>query len=121
MTDAQAIPRTHVFEPDWVSAPGETIEDLLEERGWTQAELADRSGFSRKYVNDLAKGHAAITPDAALRLEAVLGSAADFWLAREAQYREALERRRCRDAAGYRRRADAEGGMASLDAPHSVA
>ncbi len=46
------------------------------------------------------KGRAAITPDAALRMEAVLGSSADFWLAREAQYREALERRRCREAMG---------------------
>ncbi len=89
---------TQTFTPDWVSAPGETIEDLLEERGWTQAEFADRIGFTRKHVNGLIKGRAAITPDAALRLEAVLGASADFWLTREAQYREALERRRSRDA-----------------------
>ncbi len=79
-----------------VSAPGETIEDLLEEQGWTQAEFADRTGFTRKHVNDLVKGRATITPDAALRLEAVLGASADFWLTREAHYREALERRRSR-------------------------
>ncbi|MCP4656717.1 MAG: HigA family addiction module antidote protein [bacterium] len=89
---------TRAFKPDWVSAPGETIEDLLEERGWTQAEFADRTGFTRKHVNDLVKGRASITPGAALRLEAVLGSAADFWLTREAHYREALERRRSREA-----------------------
>ncbi len=92
MTDAQK------FTPDWVSAPAETIEDLLEERGWTQAKLADRIGFTRKHVNGLIKGRAAITPDAALRLEAVLGASAEFWLTREVQYREALERRRSRDA-----------------------
>lgn len=24
------------FAPDWVAIPGESINDLLEERGWTQ-------------------------------------------------------------------------------------
>ncbi|GAB6039963.1 HigA family addiction module antitoxin [Endothiovibrio diazotrophicus] len=87
MTD-QASP----FRPDWVSPPGDTILDLLEEREWSQAELADRLGFSPKHVNQLIKGKAAITEDAALRLEGVLGSTAGFWLNREAKYREHLAR-----------------------------
>jgi HTH-type transcriptional regulator/antitoxin HigA len=85
-------PRT--FTPDWISPPGETIEDLLDERGWTQAEFAARVGFTRKHVNDLVKGRASITADTASRLSASLGSSVEFWLAREAQYQAALERRR---------------------------
>ena len=27
------------FDPEWVSPPGDTIVDLLEERGWPQSEL----------------------------------------------------------------------------------
>ncbi len=95
MTNARASAAPPPFEPDWVSIPGETIEDLLEERDWTQAELAERTSFTRKHVNDLVKGRASITADTALRLEAVFGAPADFWLRREALYREALERR-CR-------------------------
>ncbi len=79
--------------PDWVSPPGDTIVDLLEERGWTQAELAERSGFTRKHVNLLIAGKAPITEDTALKLERVLGSTARFWLTRETQYREPLARR----------------------------
>ena len=30
------------FAPDWVLAPGESVLDLAEERGWTQGELAQR-------------------------------------------------------------------------------
>ena len=37
MTDLDAP-----FAPDWVSPPGDTIADVLEERGWTQAEFARR-------------------------------------------------------------------------------
>lgn len=82
------------FSPDWVSPPGETIEDLLEEHGWTQAELAERLGFTPKHVNDLVHGRVPISASAAQRLSRVLGSTMDFWLVREAQYRAAMERRK---------------------------
>lgn len=78
------------FAPDWVSPPGETILDLLEERGWTQQQLADRLGFSLKHVNQLIKAKVPLTEDAAARLQNVLGAPVGFWLMREAQYRERL-------------------------------
>lgn len=81
------------FEPDWLSPPGDTIADVLEERGWSQAEFAQRSGYTAKHVNQLLRGKAPISEDTALRLERVLGSTARFWLQREAEYREALARR----------------------------
>ncbi len=92
------IEQAQAFAPDWVSHPGETVEDLLEERSWTQAEFAERTGLTRKHVNDLVRGRAAISADTASRLDKVLGGTAEFWLTREAQYRAALERRQELDA-----------------------
>ena len=80
------------FTPDWVSPPGDSILDIIEEREWTQVELAQRLGFSLKHVNQLIKGKVPLTEDAAIRLERVLGSSVGFWLAREARYRERCAR-----------------------------
>ncbi len=80
------------FQPDWVSPPGDTIADLLEEKGWTQAEFAQRCGYTTKHVSLLINGKASITEDTALKLERVLGGSARFWLVREAQYRETIAR-----------------------------
>lgn len=78
------------FQPDWVSPPGETVADLLEERGWSQQELAQRLGYSEKHVSQLINGKVPLTEDAAMRLNSVLGAPVGFWLKREAQYRERL-------------------------------
>ena len=78
------------FTPDWVSPPGDTIADVLEERGWTQAELAQRMGCTEQHVSQLIDGKAAITQDTALRLERTIGGTADFWLRKEARYRERI-------------------------------
>ena len=78
------------FTPDWISPPGDTIADLLEERDWTQAQLAERLGHTTKHVSQLVTGKASISEQTALKLERVLGSTAAFWLNREAQYRARL-------------------------------
>ncbi len=44
------------FQPDRASPPGDTILDLMQERGWSQAELSQRPGFSTKHLNQLIKG-----------------------------------------------------------------
>jgi HTH-type transcriptional regulator/antitoxin HigA len=93
MTDPTA------FAPDWLSPPGDTIDDLLEELGWSKAEFAERTGFTAKHVNELVKGRVPITADAAERLSLVLGSTPGFWLVRDAQYQAALERRRAIESA----------------------
>jgi len=81
------------FQPDWVSHPGETVADLLDERGWSQVELAARTGFTRKHINELVAGKAPLSPETALKLEATIGGTVRFWLAREAHYREGLLRK----------------------------
>lgn len=76
------------FAPDWASPPGDSILDIIEERDWTQAELAQRLGYTAKHVNQLIKGKVPLTEDAAIKLERVLGGSVGFWLTREAKYRE---------------------------------
>lgn len=84
---------THTeYRPDYVSPPGETLLEALEEREMTQAELARRMGRPKKTINEIVKGKAAITPETALQFERVLGIPATFWNKREQQYREALAR-----------------------------
>lgn len=80
------------YKPDYVSPPGETLEEILEEREMTQAELAERMGRPKKTISEIINGKAAITPETALQLERVLGVPASFWSNRERLYREALAR-----------------------------
>lgn len=76
------------FAPDWILPPGESVLDLSEERGWKQAELAQRLGYSEKHISQLINGKVPVTVDAAQRLERVLGSSMDFWLTLEANYQK---------------------------------
>lgn len=84
------IETTRSFTPDWVSPPGDAIAELLEERDWTQVQLAERLGFTTKHISLLINGKAPINEETALKLERVLGSTAAFWLRYEAQYRASL-------------------------------
>lgn len=80
------------YRPSDVSPPGETLLELLEERGLTQADLSARMERPAKTINEIVRGKARITPETALQLESTLGTPASFWLAREAQYQEWLAR-----------------------------
>jgi HTH-type transcriptional regulator/antitoxin HigA len=78
---------TSYFTPQWVSPPGDTIQDVIEERDWTLARLSKALGYSPQFINQLLNGEAIITKDIALNLGRVIGSTSEFWLNREAQYR----------------------------------
>lgn len=80
------------YRPRYASPPGETLEEVLEMRGMTQADLARRTGRPTKTINEIIKGKTAITPETALQLERVLGIPAGFWMKREQHYRESLAR-----------------------------
>ncbi len=73
-----------------LSCPGDTIQEILDEKGMSQRELADRLGRSIPEVNELIKGKAPITKDTAIRLERVLGISASFWLNLEQRYQEEI-------------------------------
>jgi len=80
------------FEPNWASAPGETIADCIEHVGMSRLELGEQLGLCSMKVKQLFEGELAITPALAEKLEQVVGSTAQFWLNREANYRVSLAR-----------------------------
>ena len=84
---------TNQYAPDSVSLPGQTLQEVLEDRQMTQAELAERMGRPKKTVNEIIQGKAAVTPETALQLERVLGVPAGFWNNLERNYREFLARK----------------------------
>lgn len=71
---------------DWTVLPGETLRDLLEERGMTQTALARATGYTTKHVNFVVNGRASITADFALALEGALGTSAAFWMNLQSGY-----------------------------------
>lgn len=81
---------TQTFKPDWISPPGNTISDLLEEFSWSQTEFAKRMDYTTKHVCLLLQGEASITEDTALRLEKTIGGSVEFWMTREQHYKQAL-------------------------------
>ena len=80
------------FIPDYASPPGDTLQDLLDDVGMSQTELALRLGRTSKFVNELVQAKAPLTPDTALLLEKVFDIKADYWNNRERHYRETLAR-----------------------------
>lgn len=80
------------YRPDFVSPPGETLQETLEALGMTQSELAARTGRSEKTISQIINGKAPITTETALQLEYALDVPASFWNRREQQYRESLTR-----------------------------
>lgn len=72
--------------------PGETIKEMLEDRGMTQKEFAARMNYTEKHISKLVNGEASLSQETALRLEIVLGAPASFWNGLEAGYREDLQR-----------------------------
>ena len=53
------------WQPDWVVAPGEILQEALDDRGMSQSDLARRMGRPIKTINEIVNGKAAITPDTA--------------------------------------------------------
>ncbi|MGM0444063.1 MAG: HigA family addiction module antitoxin [Fibrobacterota bacterium] len=78
---------------DLAIAPGEYLEEVLEEFGMSQAELALRMGRPQQAINEIIKGKKQITPETALQLEQVLGVTASMWNNLEAEYRLVLAKK----------------------------
>ncbi len=74
--------------------PGDLIKEELEERGWTQEDLAEILGRTTAGVNEIITGKRGITVDTAKGLGEALGTGAQFWLNMESAYRLSLERTR---------------------------
>jgi HTH-type transcriptional regulator/antitoxin HigA len=79
---------TSVFEPDWLSPPGETIRHLLYERQLDASDVVARLELSAFDFEALIAGNLEISSRLAQRLEDALGLSAQFWERREQQYRD---------------------------------
>ncbi len=75
---------------DLLIHPGETIAELIEERGITQAELAFRTGVSCAYVSNVISGKKGISAKFAMGLEYAFGVPKSFWLNLQANYEAEL-------------------------------
>lgn len=80
------------YSPDYAVAPGETLLEVLERLGMSQAKLAERIGRPKKTINEIIKGKAAITPETALQFERAFRIPASFWNNLQRNYDAAVAR-----------------------------
>lgn len=66
--------------------PAEGLKDDLEALNLTTAQAAKALGVSRQQLHRVLAQQSAISPEMALRLEAVIGVKADLWLRLQAAY-----------------------------------
>ena len=71
---------------DLIIHPGETIADVLQDRGITQTELAIRTGVTPAYISNVIAGKKDISANFALALEYALDVPKSFWLNLQANY-----------------------------------
>ena len=85
------LPEGAAPELEWKpSPPGDTISDIMEERGISRFKLGCLLKLREQSVSDLLSGNCPIDNDMAFRLSEVLGSTPDFWDNREQIYRREL-------------------------------
>jgi addiction module HigA family antidote len=65
--------------------PGEVLREYLPE-GLGVSDAAKRLGVTRQALSALINGRAGVSASMALRLEAALGTSAEFWLAMRTNY-----------------------------------
>lgn len=83
-------------EPEHVLPPGATLQEVLDDKGMSQSDLARRTGLSTKHVNQIVRGNAAVTAETAILLERATGVPADVWANLESAYQ--VDRSRAKDA-----------------------
>lgn len=86
------MPATYPYDPDYAVRPGAILEERMEVRGLSPAELARRCGTSETLVSGILSGDTPIDPEMARRLEGVFDLDFKVWLDIEANYRSHLAR-----------------------------
>lgn len=86
--------RNITFQPNWSSAPGETILDTLRELGLSESAFSDQMSLSSRETSDLVEGRATITIGLARKLSSTLGASVEFWMSRDHHYRQDATRLR---------------------------
>jgi HTH-type transcriptional regulator/antitoxin HigA len=75
-----------------VVPPGESIQEELAARGWTQRDLAKKMRRPPQAINEIIRGRRQITAETALELGHAFGTSAEMWIGMEARYRLHLAR-----------------------------
>lgn len=75
------------YKPDYAVLPGLVLQEHLETRSMSQAELARRCGCSPKLIGEILAGVAPLSPEIARQFEKVLGLDATVWLGIESNFR----------------------------------
>jgi HTH-type transcriptional regulator/antitoxin HigA len=88
------------YEPATVLHPGETVSEYLEFNGWSQRDLARRTGLAPKTISEICSGKAPISPATSITLEKAFRRPAHFWLNLQLQFDEDRARRRASTGIG---------------------
>ncbi|HEY3417563.1 MAG TPA: HigA family addiction module antitoxin [Armatimonadota bacterium] len=71
--------------------PGEVLKDMLEDRGWTQREFAERIGRPVQLISKIINGHSGITAETAIDFANAFEISPKFWLDLDSRYRLDVE------------------------------
>lgn len=88
MAKVKKARQQYPYDPDYVTEPGDILQETIDGLGISQKELAARTDFTPKHINQLISGVKRISPETALRLEKVTGVPARFWNNLESNYQE---------------------------------
>ncbi len=81
-----------LYNPVSVAHPGDTITYYLETFGWSQRDLARRTGLTTKTISEICNGKAPISTTTSLAFEKVFSRPAHFWRGLQTKYDEVLAR-----------------------------
>lgn len=82
------------YTSDLAIPPGEYLQEVIEELGMNQTELAERMGRPVQAINEIIRGEKAIMPETAIQLEDVTGVPSHIWNGLEADYRLILAKQK---------------------------
>jgi len=74
------VKNTNGLSREFIIHPGETLKEILEDRGMSQKELALRTGVTEAHVSSIVNCQKAISVSYAKKLEYALGIDAGFGL-----------------------------------------
>jgi HTH-type transcriptional regulator/antitoxin HigA len=79
---------TPEFMPRWASSPGATIQDLIDSKSSSPAEVAEACGLGGDEFSRLLRGALPLSQAIAESLATCLGGSVSFWMRREERFRE---------------------------------
>ena len=82
--------KKHGLSRDLIIHPGETLAEILDDRGMSQKELSIRTGVTEKHVSSIIKGKSSISNAYSKKLEYALNIPAGFWSNLQANYDQEL-------------------------------